>query len=80
MPDKRGDERQKVIETLTRGGFVDQLKAQLRAQVVKQLEAEKRKELGAAAKYVKPLSLTTTRKVVENEDGLLCAELIREFL
>ena len=29
---------------------------------------------------MKPLSLSTTRKVVSNEDGLLCAELIREFL
>jgi hypothetical protein len=29
---------------------------------------------------MKPLSLSTTRKVVANEDGLLCAELIREFL
>jgi hypothetical protein len=26
------------------------------------------------------MSLSTTRKVVSNEDGLLCAEMIREFL
>ena len=29
---------------------------------------------------MKPLSLSTTRKLISNEDGLLCAELIREFL
>ena len=34
----------------------------------------------SAAKYIKPLSLSTTRKVVANMDGLLCAEIIREFL
>ena len=26
------------------------------------------------------MSLSTTRKVVSNDDGLLCAEMIREFL
>lgn len=48
--------------------------------MVRTLEAEKKAALGSAAKYMKPLSLSTTRKVVANEDGLLCAELIREFL
>ena len=52
----------------------------LRAQVVRTLEAEKKASLGSAAKYIKPLSLSTARKVISNEDGLLCAELIREFL
>ena len=70
----------KIVETLQQEGFIDQLRARLRAQVVQKLEAEKKKELGSAAKYMKPLSLSTTRKVVGNEDGLLCAELIREFL
>lgn len=59
---------------------MDNLKAQLRAQVVKTLEQEKKQQLGSAAKYIKPMSLSTTRKVVSNEDGLLCAEMIREFL
>ena len=36
--------------------------------------------MGNAAKYLKPLSLSTTRKVISTEDGLLCAEMIREFL
>jgi hypothetical protein len=48
--------------------------------VVETLEAEKKSQLGSAAKYIKPLSLSTTRKVVANPDGLLCAEIIREFL
>jgi len=73
-------EKQKVIDSLTKEGFIDKLRAQLRAQVVKTLEAEKKASMGAAGKYVKPLSLTQTRKCVETEDGLLCAELIREFL
>lgn len=55
------------------------MRAQIRLQVVKQLEEEKKKRLGSAAKYIKPLSLTTTRKVVGTEDGLLLAELMREF-
>ena len=48
--------------------------------MVKTLEAEKKQQLGSAAKYIKPMSLSTTRKVVSNDDGLLCAEMIREFL
>ena len=76
MPNKN----QKVIETLTQEGYIDQLRARLRAQVVAKLEQEKKQSLGSAAKYIKPLSLSTTRKVISNEDGLLCAELIREFL
>lgn len=72
--------KSKIIDSLIKEGVIDKLKAQLRAQVVKQLENEKKAQLGSAAKYIKPLSLSTTRKVVANEDGLLCAELIREFL
>ena len=74
------DSKQRIIETLKNEGFIDTLKSKLRAQVVKTLEDEKKKSLGAAGKYIKPLSLSTARKVIQNEDGLLCAELIREFL
>lgn len=74
------DQKNKVLDTLTKEGHIDQLRAQLRAQVVRTLEEEKKKSLGSSAKYIKPLSLSTTRKVVANEDGMLCAELIREFL
>lgn len=72
--------KNRVIETLSKDGSIDQLRAMLRAQVVRTLEAEKKAQLGSAAKYIKPLSLSTARKVISNEDGLLCAELIREFL
>ena len=46
------------------------------------LEGEKKKKMGAASKYIKQslLATTVTKKVVENEDGLACAEIIREFL
>jgi len=36
------DSKQRIIETLTKEGFIDQLKAQLRSQVVKTLENEKK--------------------------------------
>jgi hypothetical protein len=74
------DSKQRIIETLRKEGFIDNMRAKLRAQVVQTLEAEKKASLGSAGKYIKPLSLSTTRKVIANEDGLLCAELIREFL
>jgi len=74
------DSKQRVINTLQQEGFIDKLKAQLRAQVVKTLEQEKKAQLGAAGKYMKPLSLSTCRKLVSNPEGLLCAEMIREFL
>ena len=44
------------------------------------MESEKKKQLGSQAKYLKPLALTQTREVINKQDGLLCAELIREFL
>ena len=45
------------------------------------LENEKKKSFGGASKYLKQscLDTTVTRKVVGNDDGLLCAEIIREF-
>ena len=68
-----------MLDTLTKEGFINDLKAQLRRKVVETLEAQKKADLGRRAKYVNTLSLKTTRKVISNEDGLLCAELIREF-
>ena len=77
----QADAKARVIESLTKEGFIDQMRAQLRAQVVKKLEAEKKQSLGAAAKYMQnTLSLTTTRKVVATEEGALIAEMIQEFL
>lgn len=74
------ESKQRVINTMEKEGFISDLKAQLRRRVVETLEAEKKASLGSAAKYIKPLSLSTTRKLISNEDGLLCAEMIREFL
>ena len=76
----KNDAKKRVIDALDKEGFINELKAKLRAQVVKTLEAERKAQLGGAAKYIKPLQLSNTRKVVSQEDGLLCAELIREFL
>ena len=74
------DNKTRILSTLQQEGFIDNLRAQLHAQVIKTLETEKKQQLGSAAKYIKPLSLSTTRKVVANPEGLLCAELIRDFL
>jgi hypothetical protein len=58
------------------------MKAKLRTEVVRVLENEKKKSFGGASKYLKQseLATTVTKKVVSNDDGLLCAEIIREFL
>ena len=46
------------------------------------MEKEKKQSFGGASKYLKQseLATTVTKKVVSNDDGLLCAEIIREFL
>ncbi len=58
------------------------MKASLRSEVIRVLEKEKKSAFGGASKYLKQseLATTVTKKVVSNEDGLLCAEIIREFL
>jgi len=58
------------------------LQANLRAEVIRVLEAKRKASFGTASKYLKgsQLSTTVTRKVVENVDGRLCAEIVREFL
>lgn len=50
--------------------------------MIRVLENEKKKSFGGASKYLKQseLATTVTKKVVSNDDGLLCAEIIREFL
>ena len=54
----------------------------MRSEVIRVLENEKKKSFGGASKYLKQSTLdtTVTKKVVSNDDGLLCAEIIREFL
>lgn len=46
------------------------------------MEAKKKKSFGAAAKYMTGslISNPITHKVVQHPDGLLCAEIIREFM
>ena len=63
-------------------GYLDKVKASLRSEVIRVLEKEKKSAYGGASKYLKQseLATTVTKKVVSNDDGLLCAEIIREFL
>ena len=49
------DAKNRVIETLDKEGFINDLRARLREKVVKTLEAERKAQLGGAAKYIKPL-------------------------
>jgi|LauGreDrversion4_2_1035121.scaffolds.fasta_scaffold503820_1 hypothetical protein len=46
------------------------------------MEQKKKKSFGNASKYVKHSVITNpiTKKVVSHEDGLLCAEIMREFM
>jgi FGFR1 oncogene partner len=72
----------RILENLNNEGYMDKMKANLRSEVIRVLENEKKKSFGGASKYLKQseLSTTVTKKVVSNDDGLLCAEIIREFL
>lgn len=71
-----------ILSQLQKEGFIDQIRAQLRSQVIQALEKEKKAQYGSASKYLQKSELSNpiTRKVIENEDGLICAEIIREFL
>ena len=42
MPAAKDDTKNRVIDTLDKEGFINDLKAKLRAQVVKTLEAERK--------------------------------------
>jgi hypothetical protein len=46
------------------------------------MEKEKKKSYGTASKYLQQseLSNPVTKKVISHPDGLLCAEIIKEFL
>ena len=80
--DQNYDTKLRILQQLNKEGQIDQLKASLRAQVIKVLEKEKKQSFGGASKYLQQsvLDTTVTKKVVSNDDGLLCAEIIREFL
>ncbi len=74
--------KERILAQLAKEGYIDKVKAQLRSEVVRVLEKEKKQSFGGASKYLKQseLATTVTKKVVSNEDGLVCAEIIREFL
>jgi len=80
--DQNYDTKVKILTTLRTEGQIDKLKASLRSEVIRVLENEKKKSFGGASKYLKQseLATTITKKVVSNDDGLICAEIIREFL
>ena len=80
--DNNYDTKVKILQTLSQEGQIDKMRASLRSEVIRILENEKKKSFGGASKYLKQseLATTVTKKVVSNEDGLLCAEIIREFL
>lgn len=42
-----------VLEELTKQGYMDQMKAQLRARVIEAMEAKKKISFGRASKYMK---------------------------
>ena len=80
--DQNYETKCRILSTLGVEGQIDKLKASLRSEVIRILEKEKKQSFGGASKYLKQseLATTVTKKVVSNEDGLLCAEIIREFL
>ena len=81
--DQNYDAKVKILQTLNQEGQIDKLKASLRSEVIRVLENEKKKSFGGASKYLKQsnlLATTVTKKVVSHDDGMLCAEVIREFL
>ena len=71
-----------MLQTLSQEGQIDKIKAKLRSEVIRVLEKEKKESFGGASKYLKKseLATTITKKVVSNDDGLVCAEIIREFM
>ena len=80
--DENYDAKLKVVNQLNDGGIIDKIKASLRAEVVKVLENQKKQQFGGASKYLKDslLSNNVTKKVISNPDGLIMAEIIRDFM
>ena len=74
--------KQKILNNLQKEGFIDSMRSQLRSQVISAMEKEKKSSYGSASKYLQKSEISNpiTKRVVEHEDGLLCAEVIREFM
>lgn len=45
--------KQRIIDQLSREGYLDKVKASLRSEVVRVLEKEKKSSFGGASKYLK---------------------------
>ena len=65
-----------VLQTLEAKGVLGQIRAKLRTCVFKVIEQEDANLKGSGNYLENPLAA----KIAENEDGLICAELIRDFL
>ena len=80
--DENYDTKVKILNVLDQEGMIDKIKASLRSEVIRVLEKERKQSYGRSSKYLKQseLATTITKKVVSNDDGLLCAEVIREFM
>ena len=81
-PISTNDLKKEVLNEFNKNGEMNKIRAQLRSKVIEALEAKKKKSFGAAAKYMTGslISSPITHKVVQHPDGLLCAEIIREFM
>ena len=51
--DENLETKQRIIDQLSREGYIDKVKAQLRSEVVRVLEKEKKSAFGGASKYLK---------------------------
>ena len=80
--DENYETKVKILNVLDQEGMIDKIKASLRSEVIRVLEKERKQSYGRSSKYLKQseLATTITKKVVSNDDGLLCAEVIREFM
>lgn len=80
--DENYEAKVKILNVLDQEGMIDKIKASLRSEVIRVLEKERKQSYGRSSKYLKQseLATTITKKVVSNDDGLLCAEVIREFM
>ena len=80
--DENYDTKIRILKALDQEGYIDKIKASLRSEVIRVLEKERKQSYGRSSKYLKQseLATTITKKVVSNDDGLLCAEIIWEFM
>lgn len=66
-----------VIQTLETNGILGQLRAQLRSCVFKVIDNQEQVEKGQSSFHWEN---PNARKVMQTASGVICAELVREFL